>query len=241
MNNKVFNLVFSRNISKNRKKTFLYFNGRHYVFALLMIIVCSSFHTPDDDWKLEKDSDGIKVYTRYVGGSNYKEVKTQLTVRSTLAGVVKVLNDVPSFTQWAYNCKASKLLKSIGSSEYYAYCLYSVPWPADDRDEVTHSVMTQDTLTKVITIKRNGVKAFIPENDGIVRIKSVDATITVTPLSAGDEQITFQVLMDPGGIVPAFLVNMFIANAPYVSFMNFKKIISLPENCNYRSEEIIEP
>jgi hypothetical protein len=69
----------------------------------------------------------------------------------------------------------------------------------------------------------------------------VNATITVKPLNNGDEQITFQVLMDPGGIVPAFIVNMFIANAPYVSFMNFKKILSLPENYNYRSEEIIEP
>jgi hypothetical protein len=205
------------------------------------MILCSSFIAPDNDWKLEKDKDGIKIYTRYLGGSDYKEVKTQLIVKSTLAGVVKVLNDVPSFTQWAYNCKVSKLLKSIGSAEYYAYCLYSVPWPADDRDEITHSVMTQDPLTKVITIKRNGEKGFIPECSGIVRIKSVNATITVKPLNNGDEQITFQVLMDPGGIVPAFIVNMFIANAPYVSFMNFKKILSLPENYNYRSEEIIEP
>ncbi len=206
-----------------------------------MVILCSSFFAPADDWTLEKESNGIKVYTRHVSGSDYKEVKTQLTVKSTLAGVAKVFNDIPSFPQWAYKCKASKLLKKVSSTEYYAYCLYSVPWPADDRDEIAHSVTSQDSVTKVITIKRTGQKAFIPEVDGIVRIESVNATITIKPLTDGEVQITFQVLMDPGGMVPAFIINMFIANAPFNSFMNFKKILSEPGNYNYLSEDVIEP
>jgi hypothetical protein len=164
-----------------------------------------------------------------------------LNVKSTLAGVVKLFNDVPSFPLWAYKCKASKLLKRVSSTEYYAYCLYSVPWPADDRDEIAHSVTSQDSVTKVITIKRNGQKAFIPEIEGIVRIESVNATITINPLNNGEVQITFQVLMDPGGMVPAFIMNMFIANAPFNSFMNFKKILSQAGYYNYLSKEIIEP
>jgi hypothetical protein len=241
MKSRVFNADCLRNVFNNKKRPFPYFNGMYFVIVPLMIILLSSFFVPPADWKLEKDSNGIKIYTRDIPGSSIKELKIQLTVKSTLAGVSKLFNDVTSFSQWVYNCKESKVIKSVNPFEYYSYCVYKVPWPADNRDEITHCVQTQDPVTKVITIKRVGERNFAPENDGIVRVQSVNCTTVLTPLNSGDVQIDYRVHMEPGGLVPAFLVNMFIANAPFNSFTNFKNIISRPENYTYRSEEITEP
>jgi hypothetical protein len=206
-----------------------------------MILLLSSFLVSSGDWKLEKDSNGIKIYTRDIAGSSIKELKIQLTVKSTMAGVSRLFNDVPLYKQWVYNCKESKVVKSVNPFEYYSYCVYMVPWPADNRDEITHCVQTQDPVTRIITIKRVGERNFAPENEGIVRVQSVNCTTILTPVNSGEVQIDYRVHMEPGGLVPAFLVNMFIANAPYNSFSNFKNIINQPKNYSYRSKDIIEP
>jgi hypothetical protein len=238
---RVFNSIYLRRINKNPKKSFPHFNSLHYVLAPIMLMIWFSFLVPANDWKLEKDSEGVKIYTRDVSGSDFKEIKVEFIVKSTLAGVSKIFNDIPSYTQWVYNCTEAKVIKRISSFEFYTYSVYSLPWPADNRDEISHSVQTQDALSKAITIKINGEKTFIPENEGMVRVESIHGITMITPLKDGDVQIIYQLHMNPGGELPPFLVNLFLIDAPFNSFVNFKKLTSLPENYNYRSEEIIEP
>ena len=222
------------------KKSFIRLPRRiHSVQALWIFIVFPVFITPSD-WELQKNSDDIKVYTRDVSGSEYKEIKVDLTVKSTLAGVSKVFNDVPSTINWSYNCTQAKVLKKISTYDYYVYNVYTAPWPVSDRDVITHVVQTQDTTTKVITVNIVGVKDFIPEKEGLVRVESTKITSTFTPLKNGLVQIIYQIHTDPGGSIPSYLVNLFVYDAPFNSFLSFKKIVSKPENCSYKSKDIKE-
>ena len=204
------------------KKSFL--RSPHLIHSprALWIIIAFPIFITASDWVLQKNSNDIKVFTREVSGSDYKEIKVDLTVKSTLAGVSKIFNDVPGFTAWSYNCTQAKVLKKISTYDYYTYCVYSVPWPASDRDIITHVVQTQDSVTKVITVKMAGDKNYMPEKEGIVRVESTKITTTFTPLKNGLVQIIYQIHTNPGGTVPAYLVNIFVYDAPYNSFLKFK-------------------
>jgi hypothetical protein len=232
------------NLHKNLKKlksVFLQFHGRLQVITPFIIILCIPVFTAPSGWILERDSQEIKVYTNDVSGSDFKEFKVEITVKSTLAGVLKIFNDVPSFTGWLYNCVQAKVLKKINSFEFYTYSVYSAPWPMTDRDAITHYVETQDTSTNVVTIRKTGVKNYIPEKEEFVRVKSTDGTTTLTPLKNGYVKIVYQLHVDPGGSAPSYLINFFVTDAPFNSFVKFKELIIKPENYSYTSKDIIEP
>jgi hypothetical protein len=222
------------------KKSNLRLPRRIYGTRALLVVIAFPVFTTASDWVLQKNSNDIKVYTRDVSGSDYKEIKVDLTVKSTLAGVSKVFNDVPATINWSYNCTQAKVLKKISTYNYYVYNVFTAPWPVSDRDVITHVVQTQDTATKVITVKIVGVKDYIPEKEGLVRVESTKITATFTPLKGGLVQIIYQIHTNPGGLVPGYLVNLFVYDAPFNSFLSFKKIVSKPENCNYKSKDIKE-
>ena len=63
----------------------------------------------------------------------------------------------------------------------------------------------------------------------------------ITPLKDGNVRIVQQMLIDPGGSLPAFIANMFVTDGPYYTFLNFKKLVALEENCTFKSKNILEP
>ena len=48
---------------------------------------------------------------------------------------------------------------------------------------------------------------------------------TVVPLSSSLLKVEYFILIDPGGSVPAWMINMVAAQAPYYSFKTLKDII----------------
>lgn len=91
-----------------------------------------------DDWALEKDSYGVKVYTRSVAGWDMKEYKAVVQVRATLAQVEAVLRDAPNRGKWIHNAYNTKDVKVVSKNEMYTYCAIDAPLPVSDRDNVVN-------------------------------------------------------------------------------------------------------
>ena len=208
-----------------------------YFFYLLFFLPILAF---TQEWKLEKNNNDIKVYTRKINGSSYKEFRAEMIVKSTLAGVIKIIDDISSYPKWMYNCVEAKVLKKISSTEGYAYTVVKAPWPVSDRDDITHYIRTQDPKTKEVTIKLSGDKNYLPLKDGKVRVEKINGIWTITPLKSGMVQIVYRLYFEPGGMIPASLANTFVTEGPYFSFQNIKKLLCLKEFCTYKNSEIIE-
>jgi hypothetical protein len=65
----------------------------------------------------------------------------------------------------------------------------------------------------------------MPPIDGLERIPFSQATWEVIPISPNVIQVDYFLKIKPGGGIPPWVVNMFIAKAPYESFHNLSKII----------------
>ncbi|NOZ34624.1 MAG: START domain-containing protein [Chlorobi bacterium] len=178
-----------------------------------------------NEWKLVKDKDGIKAYVREVSGSDVKQVRVTMSVKSTLTAPVAIVRDVSSHPKWIYRCKIAKILKTVSESNHYYYNETEAPWPVSNRDIVTHAVITQDNISKIVTITSTGVPDFIPEKEDIVRIKKLNAQWKFIPKANGIINVDFTLLIDLGGDLPAWLINLAIADGPFETVYNMRKEI----------------
>jgi len=189
---------------------------RLFFFSLFISILFSSFFSgTSTDWVLQKKENGIAVYTQTQAGSNLKEVRVVNTVSSSLSGMVALLLDTKNYTRWIYACRESKELRVVSEKELYNYQITDVPWPFSDRDVISHFKIQQDSLTKIVTFTKIGVPDFIPAKDPLVRVQKFESKYHFIPLPHDSVQVEMEMLLDPGGNIPAWLINANIVTAPY--------------------------
>ena len=193
-----------------------------------------------NDWELRKNEDNIRVYTRRITTSDFKELQCKTTVKATLGSIIKLLADDNNFPQWIYGCIKSSHIKNNGTTESYAYQLFDVPWPFDDRDVVAVGRISQDSKTKIVTIKSESVDGLLPENEGIIRIKNFHSSYILIPKPNGVVDINFEMGSEPGGVVPAWLVNMVIIKGPFLTHKKLTELLQTPVYKNVKLDFIEE-
>ena len=184
------------------------------------------------NWNLIKNEDGIKAFTREVKNSDVKQVKVTAKIKSTLTALVAIVRDVDSHTNWIYRCKRAKVLKRNSETDTYYYNETEAPWPITNRDIITHAVIKQDKKTKIVTITSTGVPNYIPPQKNIVRIKKLNAKWIFSPNTDGTINVTSLLLIDLGGELPAWLINMAIADGPFETVLNMRKEVKKPKYQN---------
>jgi len=190
------------------------------------------------DWKLNTEKDGIKVYMAAVPDSKIKAVKVLAGFKATPAALVAVLMDVQHGTEWVYHTKSCRLVKQVSPSELYYYSEVSLPWPAQNRDFVAHLSVSENAKTHVVTIDGPAVPGFVAERDGIVRIGHSEGQWIITPHGNDQIDVQYTLQVDPGGSLPAWLVNTFAAEGPIQIFKKLKLQLQKPAYQNARLPDL---
>lgn len=180
---------------------------------LLATLAFPSF--ADSDWKLEKDSDNVKVFTRVVEGSPLKEFKGITSVKTSLTSLVALLDDREASTSWIKDNKEAALIEKVDSSLSYSYNVTAAPWPVKDRDMVIKSVTTQDADSLIVRVDLSAEKEGKPEQKGRVRVTQMQGFWEFKPLENGEVQVTYQVHADPAGSLPNWLINSLVVDMPF--------------------------
>lgn len=197
-------------------------------FMLLFFVLKLSDASAQNDWKLSAEKEGIKVYTSMVPDSKVKAIKVVCDLNATSSQLVALVMDVTTAPDWVYHVKSAKLIKQISPSELYYYSEVSLPWPAANRDFVAHLTVSQDPRSKVVTIDGPAVPGIVPEKKGIVRIDHSIGKWVITPIGADQINVEYSIHVDPGGALPAWLVNIFATDAPVRIFKNLKTQLQKP-------------
>ena len=194
------------------------------ICILFLSVSCFAQHKVTD-WDLKKNESDILIYTRRTENSAFKELKSVITIKTSLSSIIALLSDFDSYTQWVYKCGESSTLKKINDTTCTHYQTVVAPWPVSNRDFVVTVKQTQDAKTKIICITSTGNPTYIPVKDGFVRITLFNAKWTLTPIKDGMVEIDYQLLVDPGGALPAWLVNLAVVDGPFETMVGFKKMI----------------
>ncbi len=197
-----------------------------YLFAILLFLFQSLTAQVDEDgWKLAKLKDGIEIYTRSVESSKIKEYKVITTITAEPKKLVEILMDVDSYTNWMAFVKETYLIDMPSKEEFYVYTEVKVPWPFKNRDDITKSVVSYDSLTGSYTVDIYLEPEYLPEKEGIVRMYEGGGLWRFTPLGDGETEAFHRFRADPGGNIPAWIVNMFLVDGPYKTMLGLKRFV----------------
>ncbi|MCE6989652.1 START domain-containing protein [Dyadobacter sp. CY323] len=183
-------------------------------------------------WKYVSGKEDIKVYSKAVPNSKIKALKAECMLDATTQEVIDLLLDIPAAAKWVCHAKSCVLLRKISDRELYYYTEVSLPWPLDNRDFVTHLKIWEDPETKIVTVNAPAVPGFVNEKKGKVRVRHSIGTWKIIP--AGDKKVKVEYILqvDPGGLIPAHIVNMFATQAPIETFINMKRELLIRRSKN---------
>jgi hypothetical protein len=193
----------------------------------LSVFFCAAvfFASGQANWELKKNKDGIRIYQRDLKNSDFKGIKVECTLHGNFDKLIAIINNVSNYKDWVYNNKAASLLKRVSAYEFYYYTEAYLPWPLDNRDAIMHTVITKDSLNRFLKINSTAVPNFTAAKSGKVRIKKSSINWYVTRPSSSTIQIVYTFETDPGGNVPAWLVNSFADKGPYESFRKLAQLL----------------
>jgi hypothetical protein len=192
-------------------------------------------------WTLAKEQDGIKVWTRKIADSPIAESLATVTVKSKLSPVVALILDAKDQHNWIDSVDQSETLQQISATKSYNYTLSKAPWPVSDRDAVVLTEASQNPLTYVVQIRSRATPDKLPKKRGVVRVQRVDSLWTLTPQPGDKVKISYQVHSDPGGHLPAWLINSVITDQPFNTLKNLRNIIGTSPYKDGHASFIIEP
>ena len=166
-------------------------------------------------WELEKNKDGIRVYTRKVNGYSVKEYKAYGTVNASRLDIARILTRVGDLMNWMPNVDESRVIDIVSPTKRIVYYTVDLPWPTDDRDVVLDYTVDTDDDKDITYIYMKENLTAKGEVDGFVRMKKASGHYKLTSIGQNKTKVEYQFLADPGGSLPSWLINMFIVDGPY--------------------------
>lgn len=200
---------------------------RYLIFFSLLLYWDS---TAQGNCKLQSQKDSIKVYTCPVKESKYKAIKVEFLLNATYTQTVAMLLDIDNLHRWQYKTVSAKLLKKISDNEIIYHTEVQTPSVTNNRDFVIDLSIHQNPNSKELEIKAISKPNYIPVKKKVVRVPFSEAIWHVKSVSPGKLSVVYEIKIDFGGEVPAWVVNMVAPLAPAETFKAMRAEIGKYKN-----------
>lgn len=192
-----------------------------------MLGTASAQLSPELNWHLEREAKGIEVYTAPAGTSGLRHVKVTCVLKGSLQEVQAVFRHIDQQKDWVYKTRQAYLLKQIGNNELLYYNETSLPWPLSNRDVVIRMKL-EDAGQHQLAITQEGEPSAAPLHKGVVRVPHLEGKWLFREQKDGQLDVTYYLDVDPGGSIPAWVVNLFVTKGPYETMVQLQRQITQP-------------
>lgn len=201
--------------------------SRIYISATLFLLFAVLQGHSQKKTNLALDKEGIKIYLTKLDTTPFKEYKAIMTVKANIDSVAKQILDIKSLQKWNFKTRKSELIRKVSDTSWIFYMNHHLGWPIQDRDHVSKVTLIKKEAEQTITIfPANNV---LKEKEGIVRLKNFKGYWYLKKISENQTLVMQQIYGNPGGSIPAFMVNMVVTKGPFESFKELRKRV---ENLN---------
>ncbi|ELN6884671.1 START domain-containing protein [Vibrio alginolyticus] len=204
--------------------------------TLATLISAGTDASANENWQFESDKNGITIYSRE-HSDGLVEIRARMFTPTSYGAFLTLLEDSDNIPNWIDNASHSRVLNQISATENIVYTQFKAPWPAKNRDMVTYSKYWVDELGFTVEIK-SAPDSYLAEQNGYVRIRSVDATWELQKLTNDTTLVEYKAFADPGGLLPNWLINKLSKESAWATFSNLRK--ELPEYQQYSHPQIDE-
>lgn len=174
------------------------------VISVLASLPALAAHAVEEDWKLEKEEDAIRIYTRAVEGSDFAAIRASAVMKTNSDAVANALGDGDGCAQWRSMCKSSRVLEVVSEVERLIYMVLDLPWPLSDRDVVMRSITTIDPDTKTAIVSLNSDSDAYPEQKNVRA--ECNGRFVIKVINDTEVEVAYEMHADLGGSISADMV-----------------------------------
>ena len=209
------------------------------IILLIVFATIASFGIQaQDQWKLRKETDGIKAYTQKHDWSKFDEYRIETSMEGSLTSVLAVFRDYSIYPELFSGF--DQIVNHIDEADHYVnYITVKTPFPAKNRDGVYSNKIEYDAQKQNLHIDVSCTDQFYEASNRFIQIKNCHGFWDISDNGDGTLDIVHQFVMDPGGNVPAFIINMQTVKNPIKTIKTLKRLVLLPEYQN-REFEILK-
>lgn len=182
----------------------------------------SAFAAADPTWEVVSSEENVIVSKAAIPGTPVVGLKGETIVAAPMAKILHVIADPTHDIDWVDRVKETKVLRQVSQWNLTLYQSYSLPWPFKDRDFVFNAVATKTPDGKVKVIIKSIDDPLAPETLG-VRGKIEFSSYLLTPLGNEKTKVEVEVLTDPMGDIPKWLVNLIQKDWPRETLNGIKE------------------
>ena len=152
--------------------------------------------------------------------------KAVTTVKSTLGGLVSLVLDTQRAKEWVYRTDRVDVLKrNDEKASFVIRIITDFPWPLRDRDVIVEGIIHQDDNDIVSIISRTVPREFYAEDPDYMRMPDFEGLWTFRPMGKGMVEITMEGKADPGGSIPASVINLIVHETPYQTMRGLRRMM----------------
>jgi hypothetical protein len=197
-------------------------SGRPGSCIVMLLCIATSACAQFDDCKESINNDGILVSACNNPKSNFKSIKAEFEVAVSMEKFKAALFDIPSYMHWQYKTVHPRVLERRSENEVIYYAEIESPWPFNNRDLVARMRCVNDSTNTGIRFIYRGQPDYLPPTDGIMRVPSSASEFHVVSIGPERLHVIFYSTVDPGGQVPAWMINLVGCEGPFISFTRLR-------------------
>lgn len=189
-----------------------------------LLIATSIGLSAQEDWKLAKDKQGIKVYTRKSPRTNLKDSRSEVVINTPIGDVYNMMMDFEKHKEWMAKVGESKIIQKVSDTEFYVYYIGVAPWPVSNRDIIAHYTIKREKKGK-IRFEVIGEADYIPRKKDLIRVPKTESWWEFIPQDDGSVKVEYYTSSDPGGSIPQWLANTAAEDTPYNTLKKMKEML----------------
>jgi hypothetical protein len=185
-------------------------------------------YSGSNQWELEIDKDGVKVYSLKSPDSPLNKFKAVTRIKTTLSrAVASMLDpDLENCVDWNELCVIVQSVEPWNPQGQYLINYYrsNNPPPLPPRDQVLKIQVTQDAKSKAVLIEVTALPDRLPKNDCCFRVTHMRNSWRYTPVENGEIEIEHQQDADRG--YPYDKVNQRTPDNLYRTFRRLPELLN---------------
>ncbi len=198
---------------------------KYGVLVTVCVLLCGTALGAEQPWHLQKDEQGIRIYTRPVEGSPILEFRAETTLEASIEDAVLLYERVDLIPKWFHRCLETQLVEQVSNVESLIYFAVELPWPFFPRDGVYRRIKSLDSSTGAVVYTLHSQPDIYTWRKGRVRVVYLDAEWRFTPLPGGRTLVNYRTHTAPGGYIPPAMMNRFVVPIPFKTFVKFRALL----------------
>jgi hypothetical protein len=188
---------------------------QHFKYVLIFIVLIFSTIALSEEWEHLYTQDNLEFYSKQSKDRpGLLRFKARGILEVELEQSLAIMRDVENTPKWDSDTILKQTIKDISDLEALTYSESKIPWPFQNRDLVMRNILEIDEENKLLVVTSKSIQLpSHPDRKKKVRAH-VEAIMKLRP--HGDfTKLELEVLVDPRGKIPHWLVNWVQKKMPY--------------------------